>query len=898
MDATASVAPPNAPQSTYFDNLLQRGQKLDSNKKTPTTGLGELPSLQLGLGDISRRVRELGNAGNTAFEPKLQQARAKHLLAASGVQTVATVRDLQELGADISSEPYVTPEADIDADINYGYATSLLDMIDEANDRSIRDFDKWIAQEIKFDWEEQKRQIYEHFNLMPKTSPNRGDDRGSPSFERLGAFGKSGRRAATPSRSSPLKRGRESVFAASAAQRSVLGSASHVGAGQGSMFGQIDENSPVNTAGIDPTSKEKQHQYETKVRQLNDQRVRGDFYAVLENFAEVPAQLANGNQFNSQMHDCYRALAEITGESSSGPNPPDHQQVKQGMYATDYLDDVEMSERSTRMKKVITNGSRKYLERKCFAELEDLVQRNPREARLGGLPSVTAKVKAYVNVRSARKDLTKDGVDLQQLGDEPCWVVIFFLVRTGHVQEALEYVTSNQSAFRAIDRWFLAYIRDYANHPDRRLRREYQEKISTDYLARERISAADTLDPYRMAVYKVIGRCRLEQRSFEGLQTNMDDWVWLQFALARESSRLEESASETFGLTDVRGVIKEIGQRHFAKNSDANSIGTYFYLQMLAGIFEQAVAYLYAHDYVDAVHFAIALNFYGLLRVSSFSEPELLSFTVRGHGRLAFARMIGYYTRDFRAANVEAAVDYLTMIALNSHLAEPAGSSQAELCRDALRELVLETRAFSKLLGDAKKDGMKTPGLIEKRLSLVQVKKGDEKEFIRTLSIQAGNLADQNGRQKDAVLLMHLAGEYNQVIESINRMLSEVIAIELGQETPKISDPPVGQNSNGAGEQDSSLSLVDVQDPIQLAKNIVQLYDKDAIYYSHISPANKDACGTLLTMVEARSLVEAGKWMEAFEVSLIFPLSPFPQFPARIHPRKPPNIPLTPCISP
>lgn len=38
-------------------------------------GFGELPSLQLGLGDISRRVRELGGAGGAGGQAK--QARGR-----------------------------------------------------------------------------------------------------------------------------------------------------------------------------------------------------------------------------------------------------------------------------------------------------------------------------------------------------------------------------------------------------------------------------------------------------------------------------------------------------------------------------------------------------------------------------------------------------------------------------------------------------------------------------------------------------------------------------------------------------------------------------------------------------------------------------------------------------
>lgn len=50
------------PQLVYFDNLLEKGKK-KANGADGELGFGELPSLQLGLGDIARRARELGGVG-------------------------------------------------------------------------------------------------------------------------------------------------------------------------------------------------------------------------------------------------------------------------------------------------------------------------------------------------------------------------------------------------------------------------------------------------------------------------------------------------------------------------------------------------------------------------------------------------------------------------------------------------------------------------------------------------------------------------------------------------------------------------------------------------------------------------------------------------------------------
>lgn len=101
----------------------------------------------------------------------------------------------------------------------------------------------------------------------------------------------------------------------------------------------------------------------------------------------------------------------------------------------------------------------------------------------------------------------------------------------------------------------------------------------------------------------------------------MEDWVWLQFNLVRETVRSEDSPTESFGLEELRATISDIGQRHFSPGSEnASGYGTFFFLQILAGMFEQAVSFLYQHNYTAAVHFAIALDYYGLLRVADWTS--------------------------------------------------------------------------------------------------------------------------------------------------------------------------------------------------------------------------------------------------------------------------------------
>ncbi len=232
--------------------------------------------------------------------------------------------------------------------------------------------------------------------------------------------------------------------------------------------------------------------------------------------------------------------------------------------------------------------------------------------------------------------------------------------------------------------------------------------------------------------------------------------------------------------------------------------------------------------------------------------------------------MVGYYTRDFRAAKADAATDYLVLICLNADLPGAAGESQKALCYEALRELVLETREFAMLLGDIRSDGKRIKGVIEQRLKLIKL--SDQEEFLKTVTIQAASVADESGRTTDAVLLYHLAEEYDNVIDIINRALSEALAVELGEEQLRLEPlkPRAADDGQQARQQpDSSLSLTSVEDPAVLARNMISVYNANALYFQKIKQVNRDACGLLLRMHEARVRVEAGKWAEALDVGLL-----------------------------
>lgn len=601
----------------YFDNLLEKGRKRHRDIDGGS-GYEELPTLQLGLSDIARRARELGGSIGRPQAIDGADSRAHYLLAASGVNPGTTRRDLDGLATQPALTENLQQRPDFEPD-THKYLSQLqqqstLKMISDSLERAHRNFDDYLEESVDIDWDFQRKKIYEHFGLTPKVPQD--DDLASPSG--AGAFGKSSRKSrfgkSTRNGQPSLNR---SIFGQSSVQKSVIGTPG-VGLSNGALFADAAEkDSGASSTQDDRFLRDKQRKYAERVQALNQARLRKarsrgmsavDFYPILAHFQSVEDYV--GGDSPKQLADAYRALIQVVSEGKA----------KERQFADEYLDEISNSSNSVRIRKRIIDGSRRSLEQAFYEQLEVMVAKNPKEANLGGIPTAINKVRAYIRIRAARKDLVPDGYDLFLSQNDYCWPLIFFLLRCGFVKEAADYVTENATHFRTFDKNIITYLTEYARSPDRRLERKMQPLCNNIHTS---LSKADAIDPYRIACYKIIGRCELSKRSLDNVAQGVEDWIWLQFNLAREVNRAEETAADVFGLDEVRETVREIGLRHFAKGAEGlGGYGTFFYLQILGGMYEQAVSYLYTYSYIAAVHFAIALDYYGLLRVSDFSVSE------------------------------------------------------------------------------------------------------------------------------------------------------------------------------------------------------------------------------------------------------------------------------------
>ncbi|KAL9055431.1 MAG: hypothetical protein Q9162_003529 [Coniocarpon cinnabarinum] len=870
-----------APRAALFEDLLERGRK---RRDVGGSENAQLPSLQLGLGDISSKIKGLGNTKPDFSASRAHDSRAHYLLAASGIQQGATKKDLEALANETAAVQSQLPPQDDPRIENYMasmHAKTLREMMDEAMEQSKRDFDDFLEDNLQINWDYQRKRVYEHLGLIkPGDQEDQQSDRmDSSSLGPRGAFGRSSRRSRAPDASA--RGSMRGSMQDSPMSKSVLGGS--VGRGsmlRHSMFKDVEERaSEAGAPALDsePYQRTTMERYCNKVRDLNVARMEETVFPVIEQFARV--ELDNGSDTPKHIINAYQALRNIVKENSNVERLSHEGAIRERQYLQDYISDNPNAGSSVRLRQQILDGSRKYLEDNFFNRVQDLVDKNPQEASIGGMPTKASIIRGYLRIRESSRDLLPEDQEPQRgEAGEPIWATIFFLIRSGLIDEAAHYVENNERVIKTYDRSFPQYIASYAsqgrNMPYNlrsRMTREYQQRLS---------NPAKVNDPYRMACYKVLGRCDLSHPRLDIPHPDVEDVIWLYFALAREANRAEETAGDTMGLENVQTIVGDIKERIFAANQDQSdgAYATCFLLQILAGTFEQAVAYLYQFNQVAAVHFAIALDFYGLLRVSDpLLDMDLLTYTTRQQPQVNFGRLLGYYTQSFRLARPEAAADYLVLIAMNADLPGELGQKMAHVSHEALKELTLETREFPLLIGDIRNDGRRIRGVIETRLSLIAKGAADPAEFLRTLTIQAAQVADDAGRVNDAALLYHLAEEYDSVVTVVNRALSDALSIDIAAEPMRLQplkprakpdDPPKPQDNM------SSLSLVAVDDPATLTQNMLSLYNTHALYFSRISEVNRQSAALLLRMWEVRSRIASHRWAEAIDTLGLMDLLP------------------------
>ncbi|BGP34324.1 nuclear pore complex subunit [Rhodotorula toruloides] len=792
-------------------SLLEQSQRLQTSLASSSAQPGvDLPAIQLGLDQIESQSRRI--AGRSLKEAG-QTGNAAYLLASGGVNAEQLSTNINTVNVAGTFEPLVPlSDTDVEGYIRHTHEQAIISAIEEGRRATTSDFYRNLDVKMRRDWEKQKEKL----------------------FEELGQH----QPAAGPSTETPRR-----------------------GGSGASGFERGSPMTPLPAASGSLQMHSKMMRYDRVIRRLNEFRKEGFPFGLVSALGEASIGTSASDSRSAQATETWRLLSHLVQERDVLKGEFQQAALQERQYAKAYLLADQESQDAVELRRMVGDGARGYLEEQFLAYVEKTLASRPTEAALGGDPSIQNKIRAFLNVKYSKNGQWSNQA-LEIANNTPVWARIYYLLRSGHAKEALAFATENESAIQKLEKSFVPYFKAWLDSPDRRLPKLLRDRFLAEYNQRIRY-LTDTSDLYKHALYKLIGRVEINRRNVPGVTQTTEDWLWFQLSLVRETEGQGEAPHEKYGLRDLAAVLRKFGEQHFDPKGTRPLL--YFQVLLLSGQFERAIAFLQQHSQyqADAVHFAIALAYYGLLRVSPRSKAadvELLVDGNTGTPAISFARLIHRYTRLFAHSDAAEALQYLYLICLNADLPSPRGEDQVALAHDYVRELVMETRQYSQLLGDVRNDGTKVPGQIERDLKLLHL--ADSRAYLLGIVKSAAERADLEQRFSEAILLYNLAEEYDAVIAVLN--------VELGN---SLSKPSVSENgarqSHGGFFADASKGTVGMaagqEDVAQVARSILEHYDRSAGMGGKVSRRRRETCEVLMRLKDAMGMYEQGKLEQALQ---------------------------------
>ncbi|KAG5636549.1 hypothetical protein H0H81_007679 [Sphagnurus paluster] len=675
-----------------------------------------------------------------------QRGHRNYLLAQAHVDASALSNSIAHLNTSTTFSPLQPlQDTDVAGYLRHAHEQNLISTIEEGRKETQEEFYRALEERSQRDWEAKKKRVFEELGGRVN-----GDNRAMVDLKKS-THGKSSLLVNIPY-----------------PRRSVL-----------NQFTQ--SNSSISPS-LSLQMQSKMMAYDRVIADFNAARLRGTSYPIVHSLLSASTVVDPDSRY-TRMTQIFHILSKITNEPPALP-PIEHASAHilnaplfERKYARAYLGDAETRDASA-LRRQIAKGAREALEEQYWDVLERTILARATEARLGGDPSVSNKVRAFLFLRYYRNGEWEDRIEL--VAGQPLWARIFYLVRTGHAEEALAEVLQYQEAIQHRESSFLTHFKTWIDSPDRKLPKSHRDHLQSVYNAHMLHSA--TADPFKLALYKLMGKIEPSRRTVQQVTTTTEDWIWFQLAMVDED--------EEGGLRALSDVLLGYGERHF-DGSQPGKRGVWASVLLMCGQFERAVAALWEHQEteVEAVHLAIALAYHGLLRVPSRAETSdmtPLSLSPASPPALSISTLIWRYVRQFVKMDAKEALQYVYCICLAADQGE-VGKEQVENAWEQVRRIIVLGNGgpgWEELVGGYRPDGSRFNGVIEQGAGLLHLK--DNKQFNEQILVRAAQHSEENDRIAEAIKLYNLAGDYSTVVSCLAQALSNTISKPSPEEKDRV----------------------------------------------------------------------------------------------------------------
>ncbi|KAF8588475.1 NIC-domain-containing protein [Ramaria rubella] len=772
--------------SINLASILTSSKALNSHLQTRP----DLPTVNLGLDQVELQSRRLvnGQGGATSADT----GKANYLLAQAHVDAPTLTHSIAALNTSTTFSP-LQPllDTDVAGYLRHAHEQTLISTIEEGRRETEAEFYHVLEERVRRDWEARKKRV----------------------FEELGG------RGFTVEAGRPTSDLRQST--------------------RDNMYSSLSMSNFTPSLQIH----QKMMAYDRVVSELSSARIGDVSFPVVHHLLDATRSTGEASQMLEILHILTKITKEppaLPRQSHSGAhllNTP----LYERKFARAYLAD-ENSREAASLRIQIARGAKEALEEQYWDVMERTIASNPAQAALGGDPSAANRVRAYLAVRFYRSGQWEDRLEI--LNGRPMWAQLFYLLRTGRVEDAVEEAVKNKSVLDSRQRDFVAQFQKWALSDEGR-------SVFGDInraTFRTHLEHSPTVDPFKGALFKLMGRVEPNKRNVPYVTGTTEDWLWFQLAMVW-------SGNEANGLRELAEVLMGYGEHHFegtpGQKGASARYGTWARVLLMCGQFERAVAALYEKPefQAEAVHLSIALAYHGLLRVTSrveATDSTILTVPLNRRPSLNLALVIARYIRQFTRTDPKEAIQYVYCVCLSADQGEGVGKEQVETAWDLCRKVIVSAEAsggWEELVGGFRPDGIKFNGELERGLPLLKL---DREKYYEAILRPAAKQSEREKRTNEAIKLYNLAESPETVIACLARALSELI------------DEP-----DSGGERGLELA--------QTARDILRHYERT----NKGAGKAKDAVVKLLKMRAAREAKEKGNLdaaLQAIESSNLVPL--------------------------
>ncbi|KAF8525242.1 nucleoporin-interacting protein NIC96 [Hysterangium stoloniferum] len=735
----------------------------------------DLPTVNLGLDQVELQSRRLVN--RYAGASSADTGRANYLLAQAHVDAPSLATSIAALNTSTTFSP-LQPllDTDVAGYLRHAHEQTLISTIEEGRRETETEFYQVLEERVRRDWESRKKRI----------------------FDELG-----GRGFAVESSRSP--------------------SDLHISS-RGSMLQSLSASSFTPSLQMH----QKMMAYDRVISELTVARIGGVSYPVVHSL--LGAVRSVGGDSSNQIQEILHILTKITKEPPALPRQSHggahllNMPIYDRKYARAYLGD-ENSREAVDLRIQIAHGSKAALEEQYWEVLERTIASNPSQAALGGDPSAANRVRAYLAVRFYRNGQWDERLEL--LNGRPLWAQLFYLLRTGHAEDAVELALKNKSTLDSRQRDFCGQFQKWVLSEDKNIVDANRNTFRTH------LEHSPTVDPFKAALFKLMGRVEPHTRNVPYVTGTTEDWLWFQLAMINETG----ANNEANGLRELVEVLMGYGEQHFeppsAQKSAASKHGTWARVLLICGQFERAVAALYERpeSQAEAVHLSIALAYHGLLRVTpkvEATDGTILTTSYNRRASLNLALVIARYIRQFTRTDPKEAIQYVYCVGLGADQGEGVGQEQIEMAWDLCRKVIVTAEAsggWEELVGGFRPDGIKFNGELERGLPLLKL---DKQKYYEVILRPAAKQSEREKRINEAIKLYNLADSPDTVIACLARELSELIdepdngghpGAELAQTARDILRHYERTNKGAGKAKDAVIKLLKIRDAKEAKEN-------------------------------------------------------------------------------